>query len=49
MKNLARIISVVLVLGAGVAVAWVDTRPGWDDTGITAMAVLSVAGAGSLA
>jgi hypothetical protein len=28
---------------AGAAIAWVDTRPGWDDTGVTA-GVLFVAG-----
>jgi len=38
----------VLVLGAGVAIAWADTRPGWDDTGITAFAVLITAALGAL-
>jgi hypothetical protein len=27
---------VALALAVGVAVAWLDSRPGWDDTGITA-------------
>jgi hypothetical protein len=30
------ILSVVLALVAGGAIAWVDSRPGWDDTGVTA-------------
>lgn len=35
-----------LALLCGVAIAWIDTRPGWDDTGITAVLVL-IAAAGS--
>jgi hypothetical protein len=35
------------VLTGGV-IAWVDTRPGWDDTGVTAGALLMVAGIGAL-
>jgi hypothetical protein len=38
-----------LTLCAGLAVAWVDTRPGWDDTGVTAGAVLITAAAGAFA
>jgi hypothetical protein len=37
-----------LVLCAGLAVAWVDTRPGWDDTGITVSLLALVAGGGTL-
>ena len=33
---------------AGGAIAWVDTRPGWDDTGVTAGALLVVAGIAAL-
>jgi hypothetical protein len=38
-----------LVLGVvavvlGLAIAWIDTRPGWDDTGITAFALAGAAG-----
>ena len=39
----------VLLLVAGLAIAWVDTRPGWDDTGVTAGALLITAAMGSLA
>ena len=31
-------------LGAGLAIAWMDTRPTWDDTGITAAALLVASG-----
>jgi hypothetical protein len=30
-------------LCAGLGIAWVDSRPGWDDTGVTAGALLIVA------
>jgi hypothetical protein len=39
----------VVSLAAGGVIAWVDTRPGWDDTGITAGALLIVSGLASLA
>jgi hypothetical protein len=29
-----------LGVAAGVAIAYVDSRPGWDDTGVTAAAIL---------
>jgi hypothetical protein len=29
----------LLALGVGIGIAWVDTRPTWDDTGITATVV----------
>jgi hypothetical protein len=29
-----------LALGFGLLVAYVDSRPSWDDTGVTAMAIL---------
>jgi hypothetical protein len=32
-----------LALCAGAGIAWVDSRPGWDDTGVTAGAVLLAA------
>ena len=38
-----------LVLCAGLVIAWVDTRPGWDDTGVTAGALLVAATAAALA
>jgi hypothetical protein len=36
-----------LALCAGLAIAWVDTRPGWDDTGITALSLLIAAAVAS--
>ena len=38
----------VLALAAGLAIVWIDTRPRWDDTGITAGSLLIAAGAGAL-
>lgn len=35
----------VLALGLGLAIAWMDSRPHWDDSGITAGALLLSAGA----
>ena len=37
-----------LMLVAGVAIAWIDTRPNWDDTGVTAGGILVAAGLGGL-
>ncbi len=36
------------LLCEGAAIAWVDNRPNWDDTGITAAAVVITAAAGAL-
>lgn len=36
-------------LGAGLAIAWIDTRPGWDDTGVTAGLLMMAAAAGAAA
>ena len=33
----------VAALCAGLGIAWVDSRPGWDDTGVTAGALLIAA------
>jgi hypothetical protein len=44
-----RLISSALSLCAGIAIAWVDTRPRWDDTGVTAGALLLASAAASLA
>jgi hypothetical protein len=41
------LISSGILLCAGVAIAWMDTRPGWDDTAITACAIAIVAALGS--
>jgi hypothetical protein len=38
----------VAVFCAGLAVAWMDTHPGWDDAGITAGAVMLAAASGAL-
>lgn len=35
-----RILGGVLAIGLGCAIAWMDTRPGWDDTGVTAGSLL---------
>ncbi len=32
--------ALLLAIGAGVAIAVLDSRPGWDDTGITAVLLL---------
>ena len=39
--------NIALVVGAfgGLAVAWLDASPGWDDTGITAGLLVILAGA----
>lgn len=44
----ARSIGTVLAFIMGSVIAWVDTRPGWDDTGVTAFALLAVAGVAAL-
>jgi uncharacterized membrane protein YeaQ/YmgE (transglycosylase-associated protein family) len=42
MKKTA-IIVLVLSTIAGIAIAWIDSRPKWDDTGITVFMVLCTA------
>ena len=32
----------VVAITLGLAIAWVDSRPGWDDAGITAVSLLTV-------
>ncbi len=44
-----RVLASALTLCAGSAIAWVDTRPRWDDTGITAAALVIAAAAGAMA
>ena len=44
----ARSLGAVLVVTMGGVIAWFDTRPGWDDTGVTAGALLLLAGAAAL-
>lgn len=39
----------VVLLCAGMLIAWVDTRPGWDDTGVTAGLILLTTAGGTLA
>jgi hypothetical protein len=48
MEPMSTRLAAVLVLLAGAAIAWFDTRPTWDDTGITAGALLAVSAAGTL-
>jgi hypothetical protein len=43
------VVASVLVFAAGSAIAWIDTRPGWDDTGVSAGALMIAAGAGAAA
>jgi hypothetical protein len=40
-------LAVALTLAGGVAIGWVDSRPTWDDTGVTAFALLLVAAVGA--
>jgi hypothetical protein len=47
-RLVSRIAGVVALLLGGI-IAWVDTRPRWDDTGVTAGALLVVAGLAALA
>jgi hypothetical protein len=42
------IVLVAVALALGGAIAWVDSSPGWDDTGITAFALAGAAGLVSL-
>jgi hypothetical protein len=35
----------MFAVGCGSVIAYVDSRPNWDDTGITAMAILLTSGA----
>lgn len=46
---MARVIAAALALAAGLAIMWMDTRPTWDDTGITAAALALVALVAALA
>jgi hypothetical protein len=36
--------ALLIALAGGIAIAYIDSRPGWDDTGITAMSMLLLAG-----
>ena len=38
------IAGLAIALVTGVAIGYVDSRPGWDDTGITAVALVMAAG-----
>jgi hypothetical protein len=42
-RRALRLLPVALALGAGMA--WIDSRPTWDDTGVSAVAVFAVSGA----
>ena len=41
-------LAALLCLGGGLSIAWIDTRPGWDDDGITAGAVAVLAALGAV-
>jgi hypothetical protein len=38
-KEFRFLLLLLLALGVGICIAWLDTRPTWDDTGITATVV----------
>ena len=40
MRRVAGLLLGLSALVVGLAIAWVDTRPGWDDTGISVVALL---------
>lgn len=44
MRNRSLFMLVPLKLALGFAIAYVDSSPGWDDTGVSAAAVLGVSG-----
>ena len=44
MRGTSWLILVPVGLAMGLAIALVDTSPGWDDTGISAVAVLAASG-----
>jgi len=46
--QLRQLITGVLALAAGIAIAYVDTRPTWDDAGITAGVLFVAAGLAAL-
>ena len=39
----ASLIVLVLAIAAGLAIAWIDSRPNWDDAGISVLMVLTAA------
>lgn len=41
--SVASLVLLAVALAAGLFIAWVDSRPGWDDTGITAGLLCAVA------
>ena len=42
-RRALKLLPLALALGAGMA--WIDSRPTWDDTGISAVAIFAVSGA----
>ncbi|HET6350251.1 MAG TPA: hypothetical protein VFH88_14325 [Candidatus Krumholzibacteria bacterium] len=40
MWNRSFLIQLMVAFGFGAAITWIDTRPTWDDTGITAAMIL---------
>jgi hypothetical protein len=46
MKTLkGHLVVLLLAVGGGLAITWIDTRPGWDDSGVTAGLLLLCSGA----
>jgi hypothetical protein len=44
MSGARRILFACAALALAIAVAWIDTRPHWDDTGVSALLVAAAAG-----
>jgi hypothetical protein len=44
-----RWIGAIFCLASGLIIAWIDSRPNWDDTAMTAAALALTAGLGALA
>jgi hypothetical protein len=44
MKRIRFWVVFLLALGCGLLITWVDSSPGWDDTGISAAAILLACG-----
>ena len=49
MQRVSFVLMVIAAVAVGIMIAWIDSRPGWDDTGITAgLVILSAAVFGAL-
>lgn len=48
-RSVSEILGYAFALSAGLAIAWLDSRPGWDDTGVTVAALVAASGLAALA